>query len=215
MDIYNDDGSLDIEKAAGATRSLTSARSAEDAKRRGQELQIATLLDIAVSLRTIAAEAALAMGEVFTVDNPSATEEPEVGPPVFAVGDRVRVDGSDVVCKIISLGEDQDEPYAVVAYADAPEGDTFRIFTKNLNLVSWSEPAEPLPHVSTDEEDAEMIDADDAPELFEDQPAVLEDVTDDIDADFDGDHHPAAADAVEKLKANEAARKAAKKGKKK
>lgn len=134
-------------------------------------------------------------------------------------------------------GIDQGEPWVTVIWDDdAAEDGGRRVFASQLaiadTLADIRDSTVPLVGVATEseasalrtdeDEDGEPAtggyELDDAPrEQSQYEKAMIErgEHVDDLDADFDGDRHPAAEDALAALKAREAARKRqAKKGKK-
>jgi hypothetical protein len=134
MDIYTPEGDLDIEKAVAANRSTPHLNNAETRKTRDAEVQIAALLDIATSLRTIALEAAvngLGLGADDAGDE--AAETGEDAPRDFlVVGDLVTVKGSTEPAEVVDLGMDQGEPFAVVDFA-VTKG--MRYYVRNLERL--------------------------------------------------------------------------------
>lgn len=214
MNIYDEEsGDLDIAKAGDELRATRLITGETKQRARIAEITAAALLDIASSLRTVSLEAGAAMG---IVELPTIEPEPAPEPvrDFLVVGDLVRrvgleIVGEGAVGEVASLGFDGDGE--LVADVDFGAGvGVMRLYARQLERLVGDERPEPEPHVSTPEEDAEMIDADDEPELFA-EPNDLADLVDDIDADFDGAQHPAAESAVDVLRANEAKRKAAKK----
>ncbi len=226
MNIYDDEGELDLDKARAEAGKIEGARNETTARARAHELTIGALLDIAGSLRILAAESAIAMSEDreptrwgiddFDDDTTPARAATLAEHVSFGrspldwldVGDLVhRADDDTAVAEVVKVGITEDEPFADLSTDPEEEGYAVRLFQRDLVLLRGDE----APHVSTDAEDAEMIDADDAPELFEGGEAIAEGLADEIDDDFEGDNHTATDDAIAVLKANEAARKAAKK----
>lgn len=209
MDIYTEDSHLDI----GAARSALDATAhiGNDAVKRHRyaELQIATLLDIAASLRIVALEAAvnglhddLALAKAY----PESTEpDEEIERDFLLVGDLVHVIGETEPGEVVALGVDSGEPFADVDFAVAKG---MRYYVRNLERLVGDAADQ---HIADTRAEEAAIAA--LPTVGDE----LEDGTDpdiydvDIDADFDGEPTPAADDALEILKANEAARKAAKK----
>lgn len=217
MNIYDDDsGDLDIAKASEELRA-TSVITLEKTRRdRIAEITAAALLDIAGSLRTVSLEAGAAMG-IVTISPVQVEPAPEPVRDFLVFGDLVHIRDTDRVGTISAISVDGDGELVAVVDFDDDESPSMTYYARQLERLIGDERSEPSTHVSTAEEDAEMIDADDAPELFEDltpeedaraYPTAL---VDDIDADFDGAQHPAAETALEVLKENEAKRKAAKK----
>ena len=213
MGIYDESGDIDFDAAA---RDLeASARIQNDGIRRDTvaRIQTAALLDIAVSLRVLAAEAGAAMG----LPEPAPEIEPveEIERDFLVVGDLVHLIGSTDPGEVVRVGSDNGDPWADVDFATAKG---VRYYWRNLErLIGDADSAEPFnPEVAATlnaEADGEP-DLDDA-HGFEDYEAPAEELVDDIDADFDGDAHAAAEAALERLRENEAKRKAEKKTTKK
>lgn len=189
------------------------------------ELTIEALLDIAQSLRFVAAEAAIAMGEAEpSYMSESEDDEPQArartlaehvkrgGDPMgwLIDGDLVTPREAAVAFKplrVLSVGIAEGQPVAEIESAGkAWQSDLA------LALVGVATPAESVALAADDDGDG-----DEAVGGYElnDEAVAPEDLVDDIDNDFDGDPHAVAEDAVERLREAEAARKAAKKGKKK
>lgn len=134
MDIYTPEGDLDIEKAVAANRSTPHLNNAETRKTRDAEVQIAALLDIATSLRTIALEAAvngLGLGADDAGDETAETGE-DAPRDFLVVGDLVTVKGSTEPAEVVDLGMDQGEPFAVVDFA-VTKG--MRYYVRNLERL--------------------------------------------------------------------------------
>lgn len=186
------------------------------------------LIDIAESLRIIAAEAELAMaGET----SPVAPEsEPELAEEVISEGDIVHVSGIDEIGEVLRFGVDQDTPWAEVrldAPDDGSEPRTVRAWIEKLTrlrgdegdaieIVSAERGREMAGLTKTAEEHAadlldEIDTEDDGVDVEHDAPAIAAEIAADIEDDFDGDDHSEAEAAVEALRAREAERKAAKK----
>lgn len=260
MDIYDDAGELDIDKARRALDETGAIHSADTRRSRVAEIQIATLLDIAGSLRVVALEAGAAMGYDATRDIAliGYDDIDDATRDFLVVGDLVHVVGDTAPGEVMSLGFDEGDPYAIVDFAEAKG---VRYYVRNLERLVGDVAEEhvaamraeeaalaALPTVGDDLEDGTDPDLYDEPDevttqrpddglglvgtighedivaaLSADDQAAYERgdevhtyaTDDDIDADFEGDNHPAADDALAVLKANEEKRKAAKKGKKK
>lgn len=242
MNIYQEDGTVDLDLAREELRATRLISNEKAQRARLAEINAAALLDIAASLRPMAAEVISSMA----IGDERAHRYDDVEPVAdddhrdfFVVGDLVHIIDTERVGTIVELGFDDAEMVARVAFEGGSA--TMTYFARQLERLVGDE----RPHVSTPEEDAAMIDADDLPELFadsatdglaeqaviaeedgvyyqgteivehapdiDDAPVEPEDLVDDIDADFDGDAHTEAEAAIERLKANEAKRKAAKK----
>lgn len=210
MNIYDDEsGDLDIAKAGDELRATRLITGETKQRARIAEITAAALLDIASSLRTVSLEAGAAMG---IVELPTIEPQPMPEPvrDFLVVGDLVHIRDTDRVGTIGELGIDGEGELIAVVDFEGDDAPSLTYYARQLERLIGDERPDPEPHVSTPEEDAEMIDADDEPELFA-EPNDPADLVDDIDADFDGAQHPAAESAVDVLRANEAKRKAAKK----
>lgn len=228
MNIYDDEsGDLDIAKAGDELRATRLITGETKQRARIAEITAAALLDIAGSLRTVSLEAGAAMG-IVTLPTIEPEPAPEPMRDFLVVGDLVHIRDTDRVGTVGELGFDGDGELIAIVDFDGDDAPSLTYYARQLERLIGDERPEPEPHVSTPEEDAEMIDADDVPEIFENGPGWTDpsanqeafaepehvepaDLVDDIDADFDGAQHPAAESAVDVLRANEAKRKAAKK----
>lgn len=173
-------------------------------------ISAAAQIDIAASLRIIAAEAALAMsGAPLEPDEPDEPDEPEEEEPLVE-GDVVQVDGDGELGTISGFRFTEGDYFAAVEWADGTGGMLVQV-SRLTRLVGdeGEEPelrgdlAEPVPT-------AELIDgaAPDRADLVETSEPDEEEVEVEIEADF--------PDPLEALKAKAAATKKAgsKKGKK-
>lgn len=238
MHIYEPEAADALVNLRAATSELRAAGSitSESAKRAAiAEIQTAALLDIAYSLRVVAAEARAAMPDPFADSDVEAT--PEGGEPgsddFLTEGDLVAVDGIDDPAEVVDFGTSEGTFYAHVRF---PDGAVTKVWLENLTRLvgddrddeSMQRAAERSIEIVSAERVAEMAGEpalrgdlegsvptadliDGEPPIVVSVEADAEDLVDDIDADFEGDEHPAAASALDVLKANEAARKAAKK----
>ena len=202
MNIYEPEGSdaiVDLRRAAAELRSSGSITGESTRKATVAEIQTAALLDIALSLRVVAAEARAAMPSPFA----EMPAEPESDEPrdFLIVGDLVTAEGMDEPGEIRAFGQSEGAFYAEVSFAGGAES---RVWIDALTRLYGDERDEPS------DETVESIVATVADEI-ERTPAETADLVDDIDGDFDGDTHTAAATAHDTHTANEAARKAAKK----
>lgn len=216
MNIYEPEGTAAIADLRAAAAELRAAGSitSESARRAAiAEIQTAALLDIALSLRVVAAEARAAMPSPFT-----ETAEPEPADDrdrdFLIEGDLVAVDGLDDPAEVFGFGQSEGAIYAKIRLVDGTETRAWldaltRLVGDERDDAAMQEAAEKSV-VAVNAELARLNAAADAEGEIE--PA---DLVDDIDADFDGGQHPAAATALDMLKANEAERKAAKKAGKK
>lgn len=217
MDIYQE-GELDIAKATAELQTVPGMHNEGNRKTTLAILQTAALIDIAASLRVVAEDAALGLlgGGDTLVDEPEEEPMTDETRDFFVVGDHVipadpeLVDPGTLEGTITALGMSEGAAVATVDWND-DAGTRSKIWTSALIRVPLrSEVPEPgeIPGPSAGWEDLK-------PGPIEEISIEKEDVVDDIDSDFDGDAHSEAAAALEVLKANEAERKAKKKGSKK
>lgn len=196
MDIYEAPGTdaiVDLRKASAELKGSSSIVNERDRARAVAEISAAAALDIAASLRVIAAEALAAMPSAFAyIEELDGGGEPEPADDFFTEGDLVRVIDTTAVLTILTFGSDQGEHYANVAdEAGEPVG---RYYLRNLERLVGDER-----EIDPDEWDGT-------------DPIGVGDPTD-IDADFDGDSHDVAASALDALRERE--KKSKKKGGKK
>lgn len=230
MNIHEDGtAEIDLDELAA---DLESARLIHnDSVRRGTvaRVQAAALLDIAMSLRILAAEAGAAMGVDISGEFDYAPAEPDYGelddaPRDFLiVGDLVTVKGDTEPGEVIAVGSDG-EPWADVDFAvtkgmryyarnlerlvgDAGEGvDPEAVAAIRGKWAAASEAFEP----QNPEAGLGLVGSVGVDDVVE---ALRDDESEDAyEPDIDEDFEP---DPVAELAANEAKRKAAKKGKKK
>lgn len=197
MDIYHIDaeGAVDLVKATVALRATDGMK--EDRRRAVvAEITAAALLDIALSLRPISQEAALAMGGFTSeeIDDTDDTDDAEEDPLVE--GDVVQVDGAGAPGTISGFRFTEGEYFAAVEWVDGV--DLVAVSRLSRLVGDDGDQPDPLAEVVIEEEPPAPV-------------IVAEEIADEIDDDFDGDDHADAEAALAKLKANEAARKAAKK----
>lgn len=213
MNIY-EEGGLDLQAAFTELEATGSIQN--DGVRRGRmaELSAGALLDIAGSLRVLAAEAAGAMGvSLSTIVEDAEAEE---GPRDFLVeGDLVHRLEDTEPGEVVALGFDGDgDPWADVEFGGGP----VRLYVSSLVRLVGDEARDlevldalkDLPDVGDELEDGTDPDLYDLPDEPS-EPGPEDAVEHDIDADFGDEPHPLAESAVDVLRANEAARKAAKK----
>lgn len=235
MNIYDEDAetgekTLNPDRARMELRNTSGSSLAETVVRRGQnEIQIATLLDIAESLRILAFEAASSMNGTTTNYFGSAesgadddTDPDEAGRDFLVIGDLVHAIGSDIIAEVVGLGVDQDEVYALVEY----EGVTAKEWKRNLvrlrgderpgpdpkaevdldehAAAGWVEIVEsetPLQGVATPAEAVTLrTDADEDGEEAVGGYELAEGMTDELDDDFAGDDHSDTESAIERLR---------------
>lgn len=206
---------MDINKVREEVEGIPRDTNAESRRNRYNAALITTLLDIAESLRVLAEESRAAMrGEILNVHG--TVEEIEREGESFTEGDVVYVEGVDGPGEIVGFRDTEGETFAIVRYPDGEIGDVgITVPLSALHRLTGDEGDEPDPlgGVSIGEEVDPLATYSGVDAV--DHGVAPEDVVDDIDADFDGDSHTAAESALDVLKANEAARKGAKKGKKK
>lgn len=196
MNIYTDDGTqgvLDFAKAKHELEGVSSITNAESRRAALSELTTAALLDIAYSLRSVGAEASLAL----LGSGVLASTEPEADEPVddrdfLVVGDLVRRADDTEPGEVVKVGVTEGETFADVAFANGSEG---RYFQRDLVRLRGD---------NVDPEFVEKI----VESVGTD---AAEGYADDLDDDFEGDNFTAAESALDTLRANEAARKAVKK----
>lgn len=215
MNIYEPEGTdaiVDLRAAAVELRAAGSITS-ESARRAAiAEINTAALLDIALSLRVVAAEARAAMPDPRLVVDPDLTTdvEPEPAEDFVVKGDLVAVNGLDDPAEIVGFGQSEGAIYAKIRLVDGTET---RAWLTDITRLRGDEHDDDAMQDASEAEYREIDPAD--ADAIEAEARIIPDpadLVDDIDADFDGDHHPAAASALDVLKANEAERKAAKKG---
>lgn len=211
MNIYQEteEGAIAVDLDAAAAELKATSLIQNDGVRRARmaEISAAALLDIASSLRVLAGEAAAAMLPAASVEH--FTGEVELftpggesdGPRDFLLeGDLVHKIDDDEPGEVVALGFDGDGAlYADVEFGAGP----VRLYASSLvRLVGDEDGGE----ISDEEEAAD-------PDLVDLDAGTIApaDLVDDIDADFGDESHPAAESAVDVLRANEAAHKAAKK----
>lgn len=205
MDIYEDEGVDALVDLRAAARELKVASLvSNEGSRRAliAEIQTAALLDIAYSLRAVAMEAIMAMPNplVEYVDGPDepndGTSDAAAAARDFLVeGDLVTIENKDLVFEVLGFGYTEGSPYARIREVgdDVTES---RVWLENLTRV-------PTP--------SEETLAEKTPDETVDETVVEPD--EDPDDDFTGSAE--AQSALDLLRANEAERKAKKKGTKK
>ena len=216
---------IDLDVAAAELKATSFIQNEGVRRARMAEISAAALVDIATSLRVIANESAAAMLPAASVEYFGEAEgfEPggeDDGPRDFLlVGDIVHLVGQAEPGEIESFGFDGDgAPTAVVNFGDGATREYYHSALVRMVGDEGRDPEllealieagdDPAGEISDEEEaaDPDLVDLD--AEADEPSPA---DLVDDIDADFGDEPHPAAESAVDVLRANEAARKAAKK----
>lgn len=206
MNIYTEDGVEGILDLHAAKRELKGVSMVQNEGARRQalaELTAGALLDIAASLRAVAADARLGL-DPYAGAGEAVDDQPEEREDFLVVGDRVTTpDGA--IGTVLSFGMTEGSAYAEVAFDNGP---TAKTWLENLSRVADYTP-DPDSDDEPEDDGHELVRIDD-PEL-----AHGDETLDDIDGDFDGDARPAAASALDLLKATEAERKAKKKAAKK
>lgn len=201
MNIYESEGTdviVDLRAAAAELRAAGSITSESARRAVIAEINTATLLDIALSLRVVAAEARAAMPSPPTEADALTADDRETPEDFVVEGDLVAVDGLDDPAQVVGFGQSEGAIYAKIKLIDGTET---RAWLESLTRLVGDE-------LGVDAmQDASEVDAAGA----DGETVEPADLVDDIDADFDGGQHPAAATALDVLKANEAERKAAKK----
>ena len=169
--IHNPDATLDLERAAREVASLGQATNTATAANTLRYVTTAALIDIAASLRALAAEP--------VPEEPARHEDDEPDPNVnevepvepLDVGDLVTpLDDRDLVGIIEAIGETEGEAFAVVDWGN---GDTSKVWLKHLERVTPAvvEYADGSP-VEVDDYDVPVLEArdDDGDEWPEDEP---------------------------------------------
>lgn len=198
MNIYEAAGAPPLDIAA-AVDELRKAEAITDRNTRRDTLailQTAAMLDIASSLRVLADESRLAMGEAVA---PEPEPDDELDDDALGVGDLVAVDGLDDPAEIIAFGETEGSAYAVIRLVDGTE------------TRAW---LDVLTRLRGDERDDDAMQEASEAETPEDVAAKLAELNRDADGepDLEDDDFtpPAEVDPLEVLKA-----KSKKKGSKK
>lgn len=213
MNIYEEpitQGVIDIAKTRDELKKTGAMTSPNERRLAIAEISAATMLDIAASLRVVAAEASYAMPSPADMLDEAVGNQgsaPDAVPDFFVEGDRViaKVEGGTVTATIASLGVTEGAIYAELIFDETEDQPSSkgRAWVEYLErVVETPDETDPTPHADDPAEDDESVQA------IADAAGLVDD---DIDSDFEGDTHTAAANALETLKANETARKAAKK----
>lgn len=200
MKIYSEDGVEGILDLHAAKRELSGVNliNNEGARRQAlAELTAGALLDIAASLRAVAADARLSL-DPYAGAGEAVDDQPEEREDFLVVGDQVEMpDGA--IGTVLSFGMTEGSAYAEVDFDNGP---TAKTWLENLSRVADYTPGPDSDDEPEDDghEPVEIVSAERVAEML----GGVED-------DFDGDAHPAAASALDLLKATEAERKAKKK----
>lgn len=216
MNIYEENETtgttIDLDVATSELKTTSLIQNDGVRRARMAEISAAALLDIAGSLRILANEAAAAMLPAATVEHLAGASvgyfagDDSDGPRDFLLeGDLVHKIDDDEPGEVVALGFDGDGAlYADVEFGAGP----VRLYASSLVRLVGDEARDVL--IAGEISDAEEA-AD--PDLVDLDAGTIApaDLVDDIDADFGDESHPAAESAVDVLRANEAARKAAKK----
>lgn len=218
MNIYEPEGTdaiVDLRAAAAELKAVGSITSESARRHAVAEINTAALLDIALSLRVVAAEARAAMPSPFTETTEDAGPESDADRDFLIEGDLVIADGMDEPGEVRGFGQSEGAMYADVIFAGGAES---RVWLSNLTRLVGDERDDDAMQDAA-ERSIEAIAAETGSEPADPESGTPDpepaDLVDDIDDDFDGDTHTAAATALDVLKENEAARKAAKKSGKK
>ena len=212
MDIYEDNGTqgvLDLGKAKHELEATSRITGETTRRERYAELTAAALLDVAYSLRSVGAEASMALLGSGFLASPDAEPAPVVDDPnrPLEVGDLVHVLNDTEPGEVVAVLVTEDEPSADVAFAN---GSSLRLFQRDLVRLRGDDGLDPEFVAEVAQRVAEATGEPAAP-VGED---AAEGYHDDPDDDFEGDTFTAAESALDTLKANEAARKATTKKKK-
>ena len=154
VDIYDEAGSLDYDKAREAVKASSHVSNDAIRSRQLDEIATAAVIDIAASLNIVALEASLAIGPLDT-DNVSqlygltdrdgsdagVTEDEvdEATRDFLVVTDLVHVVGSTEPGEVVGLGFDQGETYADVVFVG---GKQERFYIRNLVRIIGDEAPE-------------------------------------------------------------------------
>lgn len=205
MNIYTDDGTqgvLDFAKAKHELEGVSSITNAESRRAALSELTTAALLDIAYSLRSVGAEASLALlGSGVLTSTELEADEPTDDRDFLVVGDLVHRRDDTEPGEVVKVGVTEGETFADVAFANGSEG---RYFQRDLVRLRGD---------NVDPEFVETIveSVGEAATTDDGTADPADGYADDLDDDFEGDSFTAAESALDTLRANEAARKAGKK----
>ena len=169
MNIYDEDGALDYEKARAEVKTAADIGDERTVARRLSEIRTAAAVDIAASLGMLALQAALAIGEAQVENDDEPAEQTEADRDFLVVGDLVRVIGWTDPGEVVKLGFDQGETYADVTFVN---GQQERFYTRNLQRIIGDAPEGLAERVieTLKQEDAALDEGDPADE-FEDAPA--------------------------------------------
>ena len=224
MNIYEENETtgttIDLDVATSELKATSYIQNDEVRRERMAEISAAALLDIALSLRVLAGEAAAAMLPVASVEYSTPDDESD-GPRDFLLeGDLVHKIDDDEPGEVVALGFDGDGAlYADVEFGAGPvrlyASSLVRLVGDEARDLEALEAVEALIDARLHDLVGEISDAEEAadPDLVDLDAGTIApaELVDDIDADFGDESHPAAESAVDVLRANEAARKAAKK----
>lgn len=188
---------MDINQMREELASISLDTSTERRRDRYQAALISTLLDVAESLRVVAAESAAAMqGEVRFNPETITDEGPGDG---FAIGDVVYVEHIDGPGEVKGFGSTEGKAFAVVDFA----GTETKVWIDALHLLTGDEGDEPDPLAEVIIEPEERVSGvshiADEPDGYE-----LPEEADEPDPDTDFDEDP-----LERLKAKSKGKKKA------
>lgn len=170
MNIYDEDGALDYEKARAEVKTAADIGDERTVTRRLTEIRTAAAVDIAASLGMLALQAALAIGEARVENDDEPDEQTEVDRDFLVVGDLVHVTGGTEPGEVVRLGFDQGEMYADVTFA---EGQQERFYTRNLQRIIGDAYTDTVAErvIETLEQEESALDEGDPADEFEDAPA--------------------------------------------
>ena len=213
MDIYEDNGTqgvLDFGKAKHELEATSRITGETTRRERYAELTAAALLDVAYSLRSVGAEASMALLGSGFLAGTDAEPEPVVDDPnrPLEVGDLVHVLNDTEPGEVVAVLVTEDEPAADIAFAN---GSSLRLFQRDLVRLRGGDGLDPEFVAEVAQRVAEATGEPAAPVGEDAADDLDDDLDDDFGGDFGGDTFTAAESALDTLKASEAARKAAKK----
>lgn len=211
MNYYTPEGDFDTDAAAETLRNLSAVTNDNVVRRDLARLQAAALIDIAESLRVLAAESAYAMSpptsgsgnldndlDELPVDDPIDVTEADAGTPVRLLVGNDADEGPRTGILTGNGGISEGMPWVGVHWDD-DRGDEdgtpseVRVFAPHLEVYVPSTSSVDLVDSLSGQVVATRSSIDDEPNGH--------DLIDEIDSDFYGEHHPVADDALAALKA--------------
>lgn len=202
MNIYEAEGTdaiVDLRAAAAELKGSSSVTNDTTRRQIVAEIQTAALLDIALSLRVVAAEARAAMPDPHALTLLDSAE-PEADAPrdFLIVGDLVLVDGNDEPAEVKAFGQSEGSITVDVLFANGAES---RVWLDNVHRLTGDEgEAEEVAEASVAAIETEIADA----------AAPAEEARED-DADIDDDFGDEPTTALDTLKAAKKSKKGSKK----